>query len=50
MSTCALSLSLSGLNVHFEGKCTDPEEVLKHTGVWGLGPGGYDGEEGWLAC
>lgn len=42
-----LPLSLSGLNVHFEGRCTDP---LKHTGIWGLGPGGYDGAEGWLAC
>lgn len=27
------SPSLSGLSVHFEGRYTDPEEVLKYTGV-----------------
>lgn len=43
---CALSLSLSGVNVHFEGRKSLNQEVLKHTGVWGLGLGGYDDEEG----
>ena len=46
MSICALSLSLSGVNVRFEGRCIDSEKVLKHTGVWGLGLGGYDDKEG----